>query len=133
MIQGVGGALLTGTPAAHATMVTDTCVTCHMGGDQAIHTFTPVVASCTACHADAENFDINGVQTTVEEKLAEVKAALQAKGLLDTEGTIVVGEYPEAQAAALWNFLFVEEDKSLGVHNADYALALLESALEALK
>ena len=134
MILGVGGAgSIEGKPAAHATMVTDTCVACHMGGDAAVHTFAPNVATCTACHADAKNFDINGVQTTIEEKLAEVKAALQAKGLLDANGTIVVGDYPEAQAAALWNYLFVEEDKSMGVHNAAYANALLDAALEALK
>ena len=85
------------------------------------------------CHADAKNFDVNGVQTEIKEKLELVKAALQGKGILDDKGVIVVGDYPEAQAAALWNYLMVEEDKSMGVHNADYANSMLDAALEALK
>jgi hypothetical protein len=132
-VNGAGG--VEGKPSAHYSMVEDTCVTCHMGGPgaDANHSFTPNVATCTTCHADATDFDINGVQTEVEGKLEEVKAALQAKGLLDDTGTIVVGDYPEAQAAALWNYLFVEEDKSMGVHNSTYANAMLDAALEALK
>jgi hypothetical protein len=133
MLMGVGGGLVEGKPASHATMVENTCVSCHMGDEAAAHSFTPNVAACTGCHADATNFDINSVQTEVEAKLEEVKAALQAKGLLDAEGTIVVGDYPEAEAAALWNFIMVEEDKSLGVHNSAYANAMLDAALEALK
>ena len=136
MILGMNGAGgVEGKPAAHYTTVKDTCVTCHMGGagEDANHTFTPNVATCVQCHADATSLDVNGVQTTIKGKLDAVKTALQAKGLLDKDGVIVVGDYPEAQAAALWNYLFVEEDKSMGVHNADYANALLDQALEALK
>lgn len=133
MILGVGGGVVEGKPSAHASKVKDTCVTCHMGGEAVVHTFTPNVTACQDCHVDAKNFDINGVQTEIKGKLEEVKAALQAKGLLDKDGVIVVGDYPEAQAAALWNYLFVEEDKSMGVHNSAYANALLDAALEALK
>ena len=77
--------------------------------------------------------DVNGKQTEIKEKLETVKAALQAKGLMDAKGVVVVGDYPEAEAAALWNYLFIEEDKSDGVHNMPYANALLDAALEALK
>jgi len=134
MLMGVGaGGGVEGKPSMHVTTVENTCVACHMGGDAAAHSFTPNVTACQACHADAKNFDINGVQTEIKAKLEEVKAALIAKGLLDAEGTIVVGDYPEAQAAALWNFLLVEEDKSMGVHNSTYANAMLDAALEALK
>jgi hypothetical protein len=127
-----GGGGVEGKPSAHYSMVENTCATCHLGGDNADHSFAPKVATCQACHADATSLDINGVQTEIETKLEEVKAALTANGLLDEAGTIVVGDYPEAKAAALWNFLLVEEDKSLGVHNATYANALLDAALEAL-
>ncbi|MGC1375078.1 MAG: hypothetical protein WA821_02580 [Anaerolineales bacterium] len=135
LILGVGGADLTGKPAAHYTAVKDTCVTCHLGGagPNASHSFVPNVATCVQCHADAKSLDVNGVQTTITGKLAKVVTALQAKKLLDKDGNIIVGEYPEAQAAALWNYLLVKEDKSLGVHNADYANALLDAALAALK
>ena len=136
LILGIGGAGgVQGKPATHYTAVKDTCVTCHLGGasTNADHTFMPNVATCVTCHADAKSLDVNGVQTTIKGKIAQVKTALQAKNLLDKDGVIVVGEYPEAQAAALWNYLFVVEDKSNGVHNADYANALLDAALVALK
>jgi hypothetical protein len=133
MLLGVGGAgAVTGTPSAHYKTVPDTCVTCHMGGDAANHTFNPNVATCTTCHADAKNFDMNGIQTEVDGKLADLKIALTKAGLLDKDGGIVVGTYPEAQANALWNYLYVgQEDKSHGVHNADYAIALLDASLAA--
>ena len=116
-------------------MVKDTCVTCHLGGagPDANHSFDPQVSTCVQCHADATSLDVDGVQTEIKGKLDQVKTALEAKGLLDKDGLAVVGDFPEAQAAALWNYLFVLEDKSNGVHNADFANALLNSALDALK
>jgi hypothetical protein len=134
ILLGVGGAGgVVGQPAPHYSKVTDTCQGCHMGGEAVNHTFVPVVATCQQCHPDAKSLDVDGVQTKVTQKLADVKKALQAKGLLDKDGGIVVGEYPEAQSAALWNFLLVSDDKSLGVHNATYINALLDQALAALK
>jgi hypothetical protein len=86
------------------------------------------------CHLDAEDFDINGVQTEVEALIAQVGELLVAKGLLDEEGHPVVGDYPAAEASALWNYIFIVfEDGSLGVHNPGYTKALLEAALVALQ
>jgi hypothetical protein len=153
MLLGIAGAGATvGTPFIHYTAVADTCVTCHMGpitdvdapGDEddageaderptAGHTFLPSPANCAPCHADLEDFDVGGTQTEVQAMLDELKAALVAKGLLTAEGAIVPGSYPEAQAAALWNWVYVNnEDKSLGVHNPPYTKALLQSGLDAL-
>jgi len=133
MILGVGGGGgVAGKPSAHATQVKDTCVTCHMGDGKG-HDFMPDLATCQKCHTDAKDFDVKGGQTAITKKLEDVKKALTAKKLLDAKGVIVVGDYPEAQAAALWNYLMVEEDKSKGVHNMDYANALLDQALAALK
>jgi len=133
MLLGIGGAgAVEGKPAAHVSMVENTCVSCHLVNDN--HTFDPNVSACVECHADAENFDINGLQTEVTAMLEELHAALIAKGLLDADGGIVVGEYPEAEAAALWNYIYItEEDKSLGVHNPSYVKALLEASLAALQ
>jgi hypothetical protein len=135
LLLGVGGVGVEGKPSPHYQTVKDTCVTCHMGGagPDADHHFMPVVANCVACHADATSLDIDGKQTEIKDKLAQVAAALQAKGLLDKDGGVVVGDYPEAQAGALWNYLFILEDKSDGVHNIPYANALLDAALAALK
>lgn len=131
MLLGVGGLGVEGNPSPHFQVVEDTCVGCHMGSERS-HTYEPEVERCQACHADAEDFDINGVQSEVEALLAELHEALVANGIMNEEGRSVPGTYPEAIAAALWNYKFVEEDQSMGVHNSKFTLALLESALEAL-
>ena len=45
------------------------------------------------------------------------------KGLLDSSGNAVVGTYPEVEGGALWNYIYVKEDRSMGVHNAPYIKA----------
>ena len=131
-LLGVGGALVEGSPSAHYSLVTEGCPACHMG-DERNHTMEPDVDRCQACHADLEDFDRNGVQTEIEEMFEEAKELLVAKGLLDEEGHPVVGTYSEAESAALWNFLVIEEDSSDGVHNSAFARALLEQVLEVLR
>jgi hypothetical protein len=134
MLLGLGGIGADGSPSAHITMVEDTCVSCHLGeGDD--HTFEPDESACQECHADAEDFDINGAQTEIAEKLEELKNALVAKGLWDEEeDENMVGEFSEAEAGALWNYIYiVKEDKSMGVHNSAYTNALIDASLEALQ
>ena len=134
MLLGVTGAGAEGSPSAHATMVEDTCVSCHLGEGN-VHTFEPDVAACQECHAEIEDFDVNGLQTEVAASLEELKAALVAKGLWDAEADEnIVGEFSEAEAGALWNYIYiVKEDKSLGVHNPAYTKALIAASLEALQ
>lgn len=137
MLLGVGGAgEVEGSESPHVRWVEDTCVTCHLYNDN--HSFEPNVAVCQDCHEGAENFDIEGVQTQVDELVAQLQEALVAKGMLEgseEEGFHpVVGEYPEAEAAALWNYIFIAiEDGSHGVHNADYTIDLLEASIAALQ
>jgi hypothetical protein len=131
MLLGLPGQGVEGKPGAHYTMVENTCVGCHMGENDN-HLFEPQLAKCQECHADAESLDINGAQTKVEERMAELKTALQAAGLLDEEGVPVPGTYDEAQATALWNYEVIEEDASKGAHNMNYANALLDAAFAAL-
>jgi hypothetical protein len=136
MLLGIGGAgeAAEGSPSAHYSMVENTCVACHLG-EGASHTFEPNVAACQGCHADLADFDLNGAQTEVAAQLEELKAALVAKGMLDEEADeAIVGVYPEAEAAALWNYIYIaHEDKSMGVHNSAYTKALLEASLAALQ
>jgi hypothetical protein len=128
---------VTGSPSAHYSTVENTCVACHMG-EEFSHTYEPEVARCQACHSDAENTDVHGVQTEVTAMLEELKAAFAAKGLLDAETnlwkatTAAPLTVPEAVANAMWNYKFVEEDQSMGVHNAAYTKAMLQAALEAV-
>ena len=133
MLMGVAGAGdVEGRPASHATMVADTCVTCHLG-EGADHSFEPSTAACVECHGEIDSFDFSGLQTDVQAMLDELEAGLIAKGWLDDEGHPIVDFVPEAEAAALWNWIYVaHEDGSLGVHNPAYTKALLEAGLAAL-
>ncbi len=150
MLLGIGGAGVTGKPSAHYNMVEDTCATCHVGNDN--HLFSPsmnsyAINTCTDCHADASNFDIGGLQTEVEELIVELTVLLSQKHMIETASHEpyhagdpledlhpVVGEYPEEEAAALWNWILIQiEDSSSGVHNPSYTKALLEYSIEALQ
>lgn len=112
------------------------CVMCHMGeseGDEGGHTFKPSLASCTECHTDATNFDINGVQTEVAALLDELEANLIAKGLIGSDGKLVLASYPVDLTGALFNFKTVQEDRSMGIHNPAYIKALLKNSIAASK
>jgi hypothetical protein len=133
MMLGVGGGGdVKGSPAAHYTMTTDACVTCHLG-DSANHTFDAQVSACVACHADAKDFDINGKVTEMQGKYDALKAALTAAGQLDADGAPVAAKgVAEADAFPLWVYGYITEDGSMGVHNPKYASDLLDAALTAL-
>jgi len=138
MLLGEGGLGTTGSPSTHYAMVENTCVACHMG-EEFNHTYLPDVARCQTCHADVENFDVNGVQTEVEAMLEELHTLFVDKGMLDPETDLWVAsasaplKVPEAVANAMWNYKFVTYDQSKGVHNAAYAKALLQAALDTMK
>ena len=134
MLLGIAGAGdVVGRPMVHYTGVKGTCVTCHMGeGDD--HSFEPDVDACQQCHSGAEDFDINGTQTEIQALLNELEEGLIGLGWLDEEGHPTVASIPEAQAAALWNWIYIaHEDKSLGVHNPAYTRALIDAGLAALE
>jgi hypothetical protein len=137
MLLGVGGAgEVEGEVSAHVDWVDDTCVTCHLVNHN--HSFAPSLDACLECHEEAEDFDVEGVQTEVNELVAELQELLVAKGLLagdEEEGFHpVVGDYPEAEAAALWNYIMIViEDGSHGVHNTEYTIDLLEASIAALQ
>jgi hypothetical protein len=142
MLLGEGGLGVTGSPSEHYEVVENTCVTCHMG-DERNHTYLPDVERCVACHEGAENFDINGVQTEIGAMLEEVEALLIESGIMAADytddagilqhGRSIPGVYPEAVAAAMWNYKLVVYDQSMGVHNSAYTRALLQQALDALR
>ena len=134
MLLGVaGGGDVEGKPAAHYSMVEDTCVSCHLGENDN-HTFLPDVAACQGCHADIEDFDFSGLQTEVDELAAELGELLEAAGMYELEADHpVVGLYEADKAAALWNYILITaEDSSHGVHNPSYTKALLEWSIAAM-
>lgn len=142
LVLGVGG--YTGTsstapsPAAHYSMAADSCVTCHMGEPDGMeaggHTWKPNVANCVQCHSDATSFDIGGVQTEVQGMLDQLKGLLVAQKMLTANNNSPVpGTYDSVKAAALYNFLYVDQDRSLGVHNPGYIKKILQAGIDAMK
>ncbi len=109
--------------------VPNTCVGCHVVDPQS-HTFEASLDACQACHAGADSFDINGVQTSVETRLAAIGTELADLGFLDTaDGHATVTEAPEAVAIALYNWIYLfHEDGSMGVHNPAFVDAMLDAA-----
>ncbi len=99
----------------------------------------PLTAACAGCHGSITSFDfprqdfdgdgtIEGVQTEV-------------KGLLDRLGRLLpplndpaVAQdraltYTPAQRKAIFNYEFVVEDKSFGIHNTSYTVNILKAAI----
>ncbi|HKJ41734.1 MAG TPA: hypothetical protein VKA27_06535, partial [Sunxiuqinia sp.] len=115
----------TATPHAKAG-----CTTCHM--NDADHTFEPSLDACAQCHGDVTDFDINGVQTTVVDLLAQLESKLEEKGVM-ADGSVVPGTYTVDLARAYYNYILIEEDRSEGAHNPDYIKALLQNTIEAIQ
>jgi hypothetical protein len=147
VLEGVGFAEIAGSVAYPAPSsasghlsVGVACVNCHMaiyadgtGG----HTWNPSVAACTGCHPGAADFDINGFQTTTHTKLNTLRDRLVELGVVeyvaaDDAYEPIVGKYPMLQAQAFFNWIGLEEDRSLGAHNPGYFDALLNNTIEAL-
>jgi hypothetical protein len=127
------------------------CIGCHMGNPQTHigyriggHSFNMVyydiiedtaltlVGVCQQCHPSTESFDHDGIQTEVDSLLEELETLLYAAGVIGADAHPFDDDtIPDVNVAgALYNFLVVEEDRSHGVHNPEYIVDLLESAIE---
>lgn len=140
MLLGEGGLGVTGAAGPHYEQVAEGCVGCHMG-EELDHTYEPEVERCATCHGEQESFDIDGTQTEVAALLEEVKGMLISSGIMsadyEEDGELeqnrsIAGVYPESVVSAMWNYMLVVEDQSMGVHNPGFAKALLEAAKAAL-
>ncbi len=134
------------------------CVKCHMapvpyGGRTAGgHTLNMTyeyhgseednVGACTTCHPtleDLETFDYHDVQTTVDGLVADLEAIFVANGWMDAPGALWNAKSTAPlkvtadEAGAMLNYKIVTEDRSHGVHNAAYLVALLTNSLESLQ
>jgi hypothetical protein len=102
------------------------------------------VAVCNQCHGEIATFNfpvedydgngvIQGVQTEVQNLLNQLSTLLpNASGVID--GTVktslsVKTNWTTAQLNAAYNWQFVNNDGSLGVHNAPYATGLLKASI----
>jgi hypothetical protein len=81
-----------------------------------------------------EDYDGDGTTGTVQEEIAglldTLKVLLEDEGLLDEEGEPLEVTVADAgMAGAVFNYVYVHEDRSMGVHNTEYAAGLLMSAI----
>lgn len=155
MLPGLNGYEVAGPVAyensAHTLLLANNtqnaCITCHMGYNSSAnsggHTFRSIseegvlnTAACVACHPVAADLTalVDDRQAQIDAKLAELEALLVARGLYnhDIEQN-VKGDYEGHEAGALFNYKFVKEDRSRGIHNFKYANALLANSIAALQ
>jgi len=133
-INGYGGYEFGATLSTSGTHESGSdCVSCHMhagGTDTGEHTWVAGIESCTGCHADAVDFDINGEVTVIEGLMHDLEAALITAEMLDANGhAIEEVSYQADSVGALWNYILLEEDASSGIHNPAYAKALLNNSI----
>lgn len=132
----VGSTALPTSPDKHGELAS--CVVCHMHNDN--HSFEPSLDACNTaeCHDGSKtSLDDNARQITVRAKITELEDALITAGLLakDVDGNIseVPGTYPTDQVGALFNYEWIMDDGSSGLHNFKYVEAMLTSSLEAMQ
>ncbi|MBS4007477.1 MAG: hypothetical protein KGZ45_03505 [Clostridium sp.] len=136
------------------------CVTCHMARTAGAvslggHTFrmragsgeNQNTAACQSCHGETASYEIFGRQKEVTALLDELRLLLEQhnNGRLPGfqpgacnqchRGGMQPFEHDPEQilGKAFENYLLVERDKSLGIHNPPYVLQLLRSAIRSVR
>ena len=120
-----------------------------------LHTFMPsytptggtkedLVAACQTCHGpDITTFDfplfdyngdgqIQGVQTEVQSMLDQLSTMLPPNNSVKTALTID-STWTKPQLEAAYNWTFVNNDGSKGIHNTAYAVGLLKASIANLQ
>jgi formate-dependent nitrite reductase cytochrome c552 subunit len=121
--------------------------------NSANHSFYPQLSACTSCHIGATSFDVNGGRSQTQAGIFELQKALNDAGLLTRstaapyqpltaaqlgDGFFELDKTKPAvatdagtprltrdQAGALYNYLIVARDHSLGAHNPKYTRQLI--------
>lgn len=151
MLMGVNGFEVgSAADGAHAhSSIENTCVTCHMaepfgalsGGHQmgiyAEEEEAYNFAGCTSCHSDAAALedDMIAFQGEVKAKMDELWIILVEKGIANPADSTYckTGTYNTLLAGCYFNWKYVQEDYSFGVHNPTYTMQLLENSIAALQ
>jgi hypothetical protein len=105
-----------------------------------LHTFTPGVEACVGCHDGATDFDMGGQVTVIEGLLSDLGAALLTAGMVVVDAgsdwgyeAIEDTTYQADSVGALWNWVLINEDMSMGIHNPAYAKAILAASISKLQ
>ncbi|MDA3890741.1 MAG: hypothetical protein PF517_03650 [Salinivirgaceae bacterium] len=126
-----------GFPTSHShNNISNACISCHMY-DQS-HTLAVNYEACVACHTAEQAGDkVAALHTVVHDKLFELGALLEAKGVMTetlengevTGYSPVDGTFTADEAKALWNYMVVYQDHSYGTHNPSYIKKLLDNSI----
>lgn len=144
MLEGIQGSLLQGSQsypgigtAAHRTG--SSCVNCHMGettnGMDGSHTMWPTNNACVSCHSSGVPNGVEGLASDLNVLAGLLENVVSQDGTVTGiihEGHPQVGTFTITEAQAAWNYLFVTEDKSEGIHNPAYSKALIRNSIEAI-
>ncbi len=133
----------------HASNVDNSCITCHlstaygvqagghnMGMSYDYHGHGVInTAGCVSCHTDSDALStkIEDTKVEIDGLLTQLELILIDQGVMDDTYHIVPGEMSADQAGGVFNFNFVREDKSHGIHNFMYAKTLLTNSISSLQ
>ena len=133
------------------------CVACHMSTVDEGHSWEPAnyaSVTCTKCHGAKE--EVTGFATGMAE-LAELLANAEGQAIVKVDGVWVpafeadgttpvitigivheggepaLGLFDIQVANAAYNYLYILEDKSNGVHNPPYVKALIEQSIKSFE
>jgi len=99
-----------------------------------------MTAPCVTCHGPMLSFDlprddfdgdgkIEGVQTEIEGLMHKLAMALPPVG---QDAIALAEDFTEAQLKATFNYNFVHDDGSHGIHNPRYAAGILRESIQAV-
>jgi hypothetical protein len=113
----------------------------HAGGHTFVNSYNgeDLVGACQQCHGSITTFDfpvedfdgsgvVQGVQTQVQSLLNELSTLLPPVGTVKASLSIS-SSWTQPQLEAAYNWMFVNNDGSLGVHNTAYAVGLLQASI----
>jgi formate-dependent nitrite reductase cytochrome c552 subunit len=127
--------------------ITDACVTCHMadafGGQAGGHTWNMSylyhgseeynTAGCVECHSDPTQ-KIEDLKVEIQGKLDVLQALLDSAGIYNANNQLAnTGDFPNVVAGAYYNFEYIGQDRSFGVHNPSFTKTLLDNSISALE
>jgi hypothetical protein len=146
------------TTSIHLKVTLNTCVTCHMQdrNGQPNHEFAmdsagvkDYVGICNQCHNEvtssfdqkmaSKDYDGNGKIEAFTTEVAGLLAKLKAKLPQDATGAIISAAKDSTKilnrpdlVQGIWNYNLIIEDRSNGIHNPAYTIALLQASLTAI-
>jgi hypothetical protein len=126
------------------------CITCHMadafGSQAGGHSFNITyeyhgsteynLLGCVECHGSVDDAEaaIEEFEPEFEALLTELAAILEAEGIYNPATALAnTGTYTNKVAGAYWNFITLEEDRSMGIHNPKFAKKILENTITSLQ